>query len=209
MSIDLKSLGYLDLLNRKCNVKPNKAIQMGNLDIYLCPKCATNTVRYASYKFDGGDQDIPDVRDLTKSDYNILSMGPDSILNYKEERSDSIKVAIKRDPVKRFVSALAWYNYKYGDIEKTVEKETVDLALLKTPDDIHFFPQTIFYGDDPSKYDHIIYIDDLRNLIYKETQVDVGIIHKGKADLVYETLSEEQKIKVMKLYKMDYDNGYY
>lgn len=208
MSIDLKSLGYLDLPYRKCNVKPNKAIQIGNLDIYLCPKCATNTVRYASYKFDGGDLDIPDVRDLTKSDYNILSMGTNSILNYHEERSDSIKVAIKRDPVKRFVSSHAWYNYKYGDIEKTVQKETVDLCLLSIPDDIHFFPQTIFYGDDPAKYDHIIYIDDLRQLIYKETKFDIGTIHKGKADLVYETLNEEQEMKVRKLYKMDYDNGY-
>lgn len=191
------------------NLKTYKALQIGNIDIYLCPKCGTNSARYASYKFNNGELEVPNIRDLTRLDYDVLKMGPDSILNYKEERSDSIKVAIKRDPVKRFVSSLAWYNYKYGDIEKTVEKETVDLALLKTPDDIHFFPQSAFYGDDISKYDHVIYPSELRNLILEITSVDLGPLHKGQTTLEYEVPTEEQIIMIKKLYQMDYENGYY
>ena len=191
------------------NVKTYKALQIGNIDIYLCPKCGTNSARYASYKFNNGELEVPNIRDLTSLDYDVLKMGPSSVLNYKEERSDSIKVAIKRDPVKRFVSSLAWYNYKYGDIKKTVEKETIDLALLKTPDDIHFFPQSAFYGDDISKYDHVIYPSELRNLILEITSVDLGPLHKGQTTLEYEVPTEKQITMIKKLYQMDYENGYY
>jgi len=191
------------------NLKTYKALQIGNIDIYLCPKCGTNSARYASYKFNNGELEVPNIRDLTSLDYDVLKMGPSSILNYKEERSDSIKVAIKRDPLERFISALAWYNYKYGDIKKTVQKETVDLALLKTPNDIHFFPQSAFYGDDISKYDHVIYPSELRNLILEITSVDLGPLHKGQTTLEYEVPTEEQITMIKKLYQMDYENGYY
>lgn len=191
------------------NLKTYKALQIGNIDIYLCPKCGTNSARYASYKFNNGELEVPNVRDLTRLDYDVLKMGPSSILNYKKERSDSIKVVIKRNPVERFISALAWYNYKYGDIKKTVQKETVDLVLLKTPNDIHFFPQSAFYGDDISKYDHVIYPSELRNLILEITSVDLGPLHKGQTTLEYEVPTEEQITMIKKLYHMDYENGYY
>ena len=191
------------------NLKTYKALQIGNIDIYLCPKCGTNSARYASYKFNGGTSELPNVRDLTNSDYDIVRMGPVSILNYEEERLDSIKVAIKRDPLERFVSAFAWYNHKYGDIQKLITKNSLDDTINNPPDDIHYHPQSHFYGNDISKYDHVIYPHELQSLIMDITSVDLGSLHKGQANLEYEVLTEEQKIRLTELYKMDYENGYY
>jgi hypothetical protein len=191
------------------NLKTYKALQIGNIDIYLCPKCGTNSARYASYKFNNGELEVPNIRDLTRSDYDVLKMGPFSVLNYKEERSDSIKVAIKRDPLERFISAFSWYNHKYGDIQKIIIKKSLDDTIISTPDDVHYLPQSAFYGDDISKYDHVIYPSELRNLILEITSVDLGPLHKGQTTLEYEVPTEEQIIMIKKLYQMDYENGYY
>ena len=191
------------------NLKTYKALQIGNIDIYLCPKCGTNSARYASYKFNNGELELPNIRDLTRSDYDVLRMGPSSVLNYKEERSDSIKVAIKRDPLERFISAFSWYNHKYGDIQKIIIKKSLDDTIISPPDDVHYLPQSAFYGDDISKYDHVIYPSELRNLILEITSVDLGSLHKGQTTLEYEVPTEEQIIMIKKLYQMDYENGYY
>lgn len=191
------------------NLKTYKALQIGNIDIYLCPKCGTNSARYASYKFNNGELEVPNIRDLTRSDYDVLKMGPFSVLNYKEERSDSIKVAIKRDPLERFISAFSWYNHKYGDIQKIITKKSLDDTIMSIPDDVHYLPQSAFYGNDISKYDHVIYSSELRNLILEITSVDLGPLHKGQTTLEYEVPTEEQIIKIKNLYKMDYENGYY
>lgn len=197
------------------NLKTYKALQIGNIDVYLCPKCGTNSARYASYKFNGGDLEVPDVRDLTKNDYNILRMGPDSILKYEKERTDSIKVAIKRDPVERFVSAYAWYNHKYGEIQNLIIKKSLDETIKSPPNDIHYLPQSSFYGNDISKYDYVIYPSELRKLILDITSIDLGPLHKGQtrftleSGYTYKTLTDEQNIKATQLYKIDYDNGYF
>lgn len=191
------------------NLKTYKALQIGNIDIYLCPKCGTNSARYASYKFNNGELELPNIRDLTRSDYDVLRMGPSSVLNYKEERSDSIKVAIKRDPLERFISAFSWYNHKYGDIQKIIIKKSLDDTIISPPDDVHYLPQSAFYGDDISKYDHVIYPSELRNLILEITSVDLGSLHKGQTTLEHEVPTEEQIIMIKKLYQMDYENGYY
>jgi len=191
------------------NLKTYKSLQIGDIDIYLCPKCGTNSARYASYKFIEDNIEVPDIRDLTKSDYDILKMGPESILNYKEERPNAIKVAIKRDPVERFVSAYTWYNHKYGDIKKSIIKKSIDDTIDNLPDDIHYLPQSHFYGNDISKYDHVIYPHELQNLIKDITSTDLGVLHKGQTGFTYETLTEEQIVKVKELYKIDYDNGYF
>lgn len=191
------------------NLKTYKALQIGNIDIYLCPKCGTNSARYASYKFNNGELEVPNIRDLTRSDYDVLRMGPFSVLNYKEERSDSIKIAIKRDPLERFISAFSWYNHKYGDIQKIITKKSLDDTIISPPNDVHYLPQSAFYGDDISKYDHVIYPSELRNLILEITSVDLGPLHKGQTTLEYEVPTEEQIIMIKKLYQMDYENGYY
>jgi len=45
------------------NARPDKAIPIENIDFYLCPKCATNTIRYCQYVYSGGTKNISDFRD--------------------------------------------------------------------------------------------------------------------------------------------------
>jgi hypothetical protein len=207
MSLDLSKAQ--PLTERQANVRVNKTIQIGNLDFYLCPKCATNTIRYAKYKYDGGEQEVSDFRSVDNS-YDILKIGDSSILGYAPERKDSIKVAVKKDPLERFISSLAWFNYKYeynetvDSVINGLQKAINDNTYLS---DIHFWTQSYFYGD-PEKLDYIIYPSEITNLIKTNTGVDLGEIHKGQTLLPYVDLTDNQKEQLKEMYRSDYENGY-
>jgi len=192
------------------NANKNKAIPVGNLDFYLCPKNATNTIRYCSYLFNGGKKEISDYRNESistgaMSGYKILQLGnkANSKIEYNNERTDSIKIAVIRDPLDRFISALQWVNYKYK-LNLTLEE-----AVNKVPNDIHFYPQFHYYGEQASKYDHLIYANNITSLIFQLTGKDMGNIHKGKnpKPVAYE-ITKDIEFKINSLYKKDFDLGY-
>ena len=183
------------------NVKPQKAINIGNLDFYLCPKCGTNTIRYAQYVYNGGTETISDHRD---DSYSLISLNKNNV-EYIDERDSAIKIAVKRDPVERFISALRWHNHKH-DVNLSVEDVFADnTAHNMSP---HFIPQSHFYGNNPEKYDHIIYIHEVTNMILTATGKDVGTIHKGQQLAPVITLTDEEKERVKNHYVVDYEAGY-
>ena len=181
----------------KHNLDPKKTIKVGNIDFYLAPKCGTNTIRYAAYLYEGGKKIVNDVRDAT---YNILALKGGDV-PYTSERRDSIKIVIKRDPVGRFQSALRWYNTKYD------QNLSVEDAIENTPDDPHFYSQTHFYGN-PSKYDRIIHMSQINDIIVEYTGKSFGKIHKGMQTADQLDLSPEQIDMIEEMYMEDYDNGY-
>lgn len=183
---------------RLTNCRPSKSVQIGNLDFLLAPKCATNTIRYASYIYNGGTATVNDIRD---DSYDVLKLGNKSIIPYLEHRDNALKIAIKRDPVERFISAISWYNGKYN------ENVSVDQCIEEIPDDIHFWPQTCFYGL-PSQFNHIITADTISTLIKNITDKDLGVLHKGKSEYPRPVLTDSQIASVKEMYTADYVNGY-
>lgn len=189
------------------NARPDKAIPIDKLDFYLCPKCATNTIRYCQYLFNGGVKQISDFRDDVTSTgamkgYKLLHLLHGEV-SYEKEREDSIKVAVVRDPIERFVSSLQWVNYKYN-LNMSLEE-----ALEQTDNDIHFFAQSNFYGTDSTKYDHIISPNEITSLIKSVTGKDLGTIHKGRNPKpISFDITKELSFRIADHYRVDYDNGY-
>lgn len=185
---------------RNTNCRPYKSIQIGNLDFLLAPKCATNTIRYISYLHEGGTESVNNFRDDT---YSVLRLGGTSSLPYLDNRDDALKVAVVRDPVERFISAISWYNGKY-DLDVAVN----DCIYSDIPDDIHFWPQTCFYGD-PSQHTHIIKVDEIATLVENYVgEIELGEIHKGQHDFPRPKLSVKQTKAIKEMYTVDYENGY-
>ena len=207
MSDFLTKNNFISVTDHPTNVEIDKTIQIGNLDFYLCPKCATNTIRYSSYKYNHLDSSgwptgeiLPEYR-KGSNDYDIIRL-TSSEITYEKERSDSIKVVVTRDPVERFVSAVAWYNFRYDcDLD-------IDYIIKQIPsNDIHFYPQSEFYGD-PKKYDLIIRPDKIRKIIRENTSFDTGNLHLGKNSATYEKANDTQIEMIKEIYKDDYANGY-
>lgn len=189
------------------NARQNKAIPIGNLDFYICPKNATNTIRYCQYIFNGGTKQIPDFRNEVTSKgaglgYSLLHLVKGKV-EYNIERADSIKVAVVRDPLDRFVSALQWINYKHN-LDLTLEE-----ASINVPKDVHFYTQTYFYGSDPTKFDHIISPNEITTLIKNITGKDLGSVHKGRNPNpeLYE-ITKDISNRITTYYRDDFNNGY-
>ena len=209
----LTNRNFPGVKDHQTNVQPYKALQIGPIDFYLCPKCATNTLRYASYKYNHLDSSLvlPEYR-KGSNDYDMLKL-TNSEITYQKERSNSIKVAVCRDPVERFESAVAWYNFRNKSMpnvnvyHRDDKHRDINMVLQKIPFDIHFYPQTEFYGD-PTKYDLIIRPDKIRSTIRENAGVDFGNLHVGKNPNDYEKANDEQVKIIKEIYKEDYMNGY-
>ncbi len=201
MSIKIETLGYEPISTHPTTVELDKAIQIGPIDFYLCPKCATNTLRYASYVHNTGDKrEISGYREDGSDSFLKLK---NKEISYLKERSDSIKVVVIRDPVERFVSAHAWHNYRY-DLSVKVEDF---IGENKIPNDIHFYPQTEFYGD-PTKYDLMIRPNQIVDLLKEHGLADYDDLHYGKTRMEYAKLTDSQIDIVKDMYEIDYKNGY-
>ena len=211
MSIKIETLGYEPVSTHPTTVELDKAIQIGPIDFYLCPKCATNTLRYASYAHNTGDKrEISEYREDGGDSFLKLK---NKKISYLKERSDSIKVAVIRDPVERFVSAHAWHNYKYFSARAARLKRKFSIEIeefigdMKIPNDIHFYPQTEFYGD-PTKYDLMIRPNQIVDLLKEHGLADYDDLHYGKTRIEYAKLTDSQIDIVKDMYEVDYKNGY-
>ena len=202
MSIKIQTLGYEPVSIHPTTVELDKAIQIGPIDFYLCPKCATNTIRYASYIHNTGDKknELSEYREDGGDSFLKLK---NKKISYLKERSDSIKVVVIRDPVERFVSAHAWHNYRFGTNYEVEEF----IGDMKIPNDIHFYPQTEFYGD-PTKYDLMIRPDQIVDLLKQHGLADYDDLHYGKTKMEYVKLTNSQTDTVKDMYEADYKNGY-
>jgi len=146
-------------------------------------------------------------------------------------RRNSHRIAIKRDPVKRFLSTFEYLkkarNHKdYGTI---AIKDYIDLSYMDNDNvdyiieclengklkDEHFFPQSYFMGH-RDQYHKVYDIQDLSVLLQEINSW--GVIKNQKvADLKQNTseykqkiiLTPEQEARIIKLYAQDYANGWY
>jgi len=146
-------------------------------------------------------------------------------------RHNTTRIAISRDPLKRFMSALEWMytrnlDHNFKDYPLRIKRkidwrsmsldEAIDGVTSHKLEDLHFAPQYWFYGS-KTQYDKIYDISELNLLgeyilsrvdnhgydVNKKTN-ETRIKHFPKA----EDLSESQKQKIYKFYEIDYKEGW-
>ena len=141
-------------------------------------------------------------------------------------RKNSYRVAIKRNPVQRFISAVTYLD-KEKQIIKTV-KSYIDLSKISLHDidtiidgleqgtikDEHFWSQTYFMGK-VSDYNKVYDITELGDLLqYLDDKCDMKVPvsdlwrNKTKGSSKRVVLTKEQEERVIKLYAKDYANGW-
>lgn len=184
-----------------------------DLDIRLCPKNGSKTLKHLLYVADHRRHIIPNnpkyrMSALMFPDYNLelyegwtrntsgrprftfSQMRVMAIAKHADFmdfpfRPNSIRVAVKRDPVERFVSTLKYLNDippdNYGEFKGVYkstplfadpvfyDKMTVDEILTgleeKTIHNLHWTPQSYWMGNE-SKYDKIFYLKDTKVLLH-------------------------------------------
>jgi len=145
-------------------------------------------------------------------------------------RKDTTRIAIKRDPVDRWLSTVnfAILMHEYGkyhafnDLDWT-DRDINDLAEQMRDTGIEnieewevneFFSQT-YCGGDISQYDHIFYLRDfdkckaLMEEILEQPLLDIeSTVTKGKGKWKMKDLTSKAIDDIRVLYKRDYDNGW-
>jgi hypothetical protein len=167
-----------------------------NIDVRICPKNGMSTLKWALLYCSGVDMET------NQKTAEALVMGTKAhrILNikqygYREQlpyRKDSTRIAVTRDPVKRFLSAAEYIKKEYLRSQQTLDlnPESEDLAakieslskmsdLDMLPDSLddlihgvregdivnsHFFTQAYYMGN-RSQYDKIYRIDRMPELL--------------------------------------------
>jgi hypothetical protein len=146
-------------------------------------------------------------------------------------RRGSYRIAVKRDPVERFVSAVSYLNnVKLSSTYAAHKKSYIDLSKINKDDtnsiidaldnqtlrDEHFFSQTYFMGH-PDNYDKVYDITEISQLLsWLEEKVSnlnpIPFTHiwenKTKGTDQRIQLTDEQTTRIIKLYAKDYDNGW-
>ena len=145
-------------------------------------------------------------------------------------RRNSFKVAIKRDPVERFISAVTYMQKQIPDDVYKVTRllsETVDYRKLTLEEiligveegwinDIHLVPQFYYFGK-YNQYDKVYSLEETGDFIkflinYKPHPVLNNNkrylnIHLNKTTPI--EISSYLKNRIKKLYEQDYDEGWY
>lgn len=203
-----------------------------DIDIRLCLKNAYTTLRYAwcaCYDVEYVLSNPPNISTPTAQDRYKFAMRHQDIWDQPFRRG-SYRIAVKRDPVQRFISTVSYLdsvkvepnflNYKKSYIDLTeVNKDDVDSVLdafdQQKLRDEHFFSQTYFMGN-PDQYDKIYDITEVNELLSWLTKkckpgAPITNVWKNKTKNTDKriTLTDAQQLRVIKLYAKDYANGWY
>lgn len=133
------------------------------------------------------------------------------------------RIAVKRDPIDRFLSALNWdydhwgkgeyYNTVKcpGDIDSVLEKNGwFDFMFANNK---HYFPQT-FYLKSSKDYDLIFDVQNLSHLVkwineQYATDLSVPWVNSSGKYFTKDMLSEKHILMIQDRYSVDYNNGWY
>lgn len=209
-----------------------------DIDVRLCLKNAYTTLRTAwvayhpaidtkTFLFNKEGQLFHDGYGGTQSRYEDIMRQQDLWdipFRYGTER-----IAVKRDPVKRFISAVSYLDQiKIAENHMENKKSYIDLTEVTIDDidhildalekhhlrDEHFFTQSWFLGD-KNQYDRIYDITEVNKLLeYLDSKVTMRAPvknlwkNKTKGTDKRIELTKDQEIRVVKLYAKDYANGW-
>lgn len=195
-----------------------------NIDVRICPKNGMTTLKRSLVMFYGNSHMNHSTGNYN---YRFLRVTKESDSFSLPFRKNSIRIAIRRDPVDRFKSACEYiqkersYYIRHGrpyDLPKlSLELDEV-IASIKnqTVRNSHFFTQTWYMGL-KEDYDMIFHIDEMPKLLsfLQETcELDekktLQGIHENKTTmkLYNEALTQENIDEIKELYAKDYKNGW-
>jgi len=185
-------------------INPNNEIWINDqLGWGIIPKNASSSIRHMIYQY------LVDSK-VDMNDHECISSQKIKSL-HKEKRTSSIKFAIKRDPVERFISSYSDIVYR-RNIEMSIEDCLKITEISEKNNKIHFISQYKLAGD-INDYDYIFTIDqldDVANLIYQYTNFLPKVPwiknHKDTKQLI---LTSSQEKIIAGHYKDDYDNGWF
>ena len=212
-----------------------------DLDFRICPKNATSSIKKVieySVQDRCSDDLMPNLNSklLVQNDRPMLNFARIISVNMHMDymnipfRQNSFKVAIKRDPVERFISAVSYLQKQTPDViykttrllSKTVDYREHTLEEILTGveegwvNDIHLVPQFYYFGK-YDQYDKVYSLGKTRDFIkflinYKQNPVlndnkRYLNIHLNRTTPIEISSSLEKRIK--KLYERDYDEGWY
>jgi hypothetical protein len=132
---------------------------------------------------------------------------------------NKIRVVVKRDPVKRFVSGYTnrvLFHGKLGGMKPDFTEFVSNFKYFNTkyPDvSTHFKPQVRFFGLDKDKYTHIFdtsemhLVKELFEDTYKRKFPDLHLQQGGTNKKPQVT--KEQEAWIQEMYKADYNAGWY
>lgn len=142
-------------------------------------------------------------------------------------REGSARFAVKRDPVRRFVSAVEYLQERGPLTQKRCERDYTHYKkvsdLLDDMEDnkifeIHLMPQTHFMRE-RCKYDHIYDIVDMVHM-FREMSRRLGIpwsssmnprlntMKRPESKRITNDLSPTDIVRIKSLYRIDYENGW-
>jgi hypothetical protein len=209
-----------------------------DLDFRICPKNATTSIKKV-IEYSIKDKCWNDLMpNLNSAMLVIGQVKPARIVSVNTHmdymnipfRRNSFKVAIKRDPVERFISAVTYLQKQIPDkIEKTTRlfsktvdyrKHTLEEILTGVEEgwvnDIHLVPQSYYLGK-YNQYDKVYSLGETGDFIkflinYRQNPVlndnkRYLNIHLNKTTPIEISSFLEKRIK--KLYERDYDEGWY
>lgn len=204
-----------------------------DIDIRLCLKNAYTTLRYA-WCACGGDIEyiLSNPRNISSPsalDRYVRAMRHQDIWDQPFRRG-SYRIAVKRDPVQRFISTVSYLdsvkveanflNHKKSYIDLTsVNRDDIDFVLdafdQQTLRDEHFFSQSYFMGH-PDQYDKVYDITEVHELLSWLTkkckpEVSIANVWRNKTKNTNQriALTDAQQLRIIKLYAKDYANGWY
>jgi|SRR5210317_300886 hypothetical protein len=202
------------------------------IDIRTCPKNGMTSVKNFYYKL---------MSQITNENYSKYNRefktergGP---INFREYqvwnycdftdipfRKYSTRFAVKRDPVKRFLSAVEYLQANFDkEGKRTIHKRTYpkkyeDLDELLTDIEtqkmmnIHFFPQSYYMGN-VNKYQFVYRLSDLDKMfehlcsLYEVPKFTMKLNKTQRT--ITKDISMVQIGRIRKLYQIDYENGWY
>ncbi len=202
---------------------------------HLCPKNACTTIAHMLIQADGNGY----VNDTHKDYYIVHSLSnPNNNYEYWTNCDAEIKLAVKRDPVKRFVSAYKNRIVYHDDLskdeyfDKALEKDFKPWPIYNRSSDKtinefiqnfdkywenpwvqgHFKSQTTFLGKQ-DYYTHIFdmsELDKVRDLIAEVSGKEIVLpcLQTGGNDISVD-LSEDSIKWINDRYAEDYENGWY
>jgi len=190
------------------------------IDIRLCPKNANTSLKYAysllQYNIDShfGFSKRKFMYDLLMEKKEIDEKSGLLLFRY-----NSYKIALKRDPIDRALSAVKYLlETRLNIIEPSIElieEFLININLEINEVDHHLLPQTFWMGNS-NVYDKIYYVKEFKNMIeYLQDNYiwfdRIDNIHKNpsKNKLNTNALSDNTIKKLKKIYEIDYDNGWY
>lgn len=138
--------------------------------------------------------------------------------NMPSAHNPEVRVAIKRDPIDRFLSAVNWDRTTWqGDfascpdsIDKVIHGGWFDFMFEHNK---HYFPQS-FYLKQATNYDLIFDLQNLNNFVQwlgDQLQVDLSCPWINSTDKYFtkDMLTDKHVQIIQDKYSVDYDNGWY